>query len=475
MSLLPPSTSPEEYQRLLHKIDALCPYPVPVQTRERWLQSVLKTDPNRVDWHIDRVFRHSGSEIGVLVAAREGSPDPFNRSDREIVAGMLMVYTPTPPTPVMRRGIDLEPIILNMVMSGEWLKDQGWDPQTVRIEKVETPAVMAWEHKGVPYSGNPDVVVRVTPDGERPLVIVIDAKSPGETSENPYDAYAIQVDHYRWGLEKHGIHTDLSAVAQLDLRAWALHVTINDPMSYEKNIRRIADAASFYHEHYLSQGILPEWTAREDMALSEDDPRRVPIEEQSMRFVSAKLLADSFKKVAEDAQKSMLDLLEGEALPKSLELRGPLLKASSSLKEDEDRLAELFVKVTGQAELPQKKVTEETTDWNLVKSVLTAKGVPDTAYMKQSTRFLMPTGKSALAKAFGVLKTSASARSNPMLETVEGMVLDMEDRLSMNAAEATEATGRPEEVHTDQPGQPEHGTPETDVAVPARSRDLAPC
>ncbi len=464
------SISSQKRQHFLDKVGALCPYPVPVQTQERWLNSVLKTDPGRVDWHINRVFSHSGSEIGVLVAAREGSPDPFNRSDREIVGGMLMVYVPTPPTPVMRRGIDLEPVILNMVMSGGWLKDQGWDPQTVRIEKVETPAVMAWEHDGVPYSGNPDIVVRVTPADGQSLVIVIDAKSPGEPSDDPYDAYAIQVDHYRWGLEKHGIHTDLSAVAQLDLQAWALHVTINDPMSYEKNIRRITEAASFYHANYLSLGVLPEWTAREDMALSEDDPRRETIAKHSMRYVSAKVLADGFKKVAEDAQKSMLDLLEGEVLPKSLVLRDSfLLKASSSFKEDEDRLAELFFKVTGQADLPQKEVTEKATDWDIVKSILTAKGVPDAAYMKQSTRFLTPTGKSALALAFGELKTSASIRSDNMLGAVEGMALDMEDRLSLMAL-ATQQ----EEASTGKPARRSRPKADATPTVPAKSRDLSP-
>jgi hypothetical protein len=384
---------------------------------------------------------------------------------------MLMVYAPTPPTPVMRRGIDLEPVILNMVMSGGWLKDQGWDPQTVRVEKVETPAVMAWEHDGVPYSGNPDIVVRVTPADGESLVIVIDAKSPGELAEDPYDAYAIQVDHYRWGLEKHGIHTDLSAVAQLDLQAWALHVTINDPMSYEKNIRRITEAASFYHANYLSLGVLPEWTAREDMALSEDDPRREDVDKHSMRYVSAKVLSDTFKKVAEDAQKSMLDLLEGEVLPKSLVLRdSSLLKASSSFKEDEDRLAELFFKMTGQAELPQKEVTEKATDWDIVKSILTAKGVPDAAYMKQSTRFLTPTGKSALALAFGELKTSASIRSNNMLGAVEGMALDMEDRLSLMAL-ATQQ----EEASTDKPVRRSRPKADATPTVPAKSCDLAPC
>lgn len=191
----------QDRQKLLQHIDALCPYPVPAATREHWLDSVLKTDPDRVMWHINRAFSHSGSEIGVLVAAREGNPDPFNRSDREIVGGMLMVFTPEPPTPVMRRGIDLEPIILNMILAGDWLKDQGFDPRSVRVEKVDTPEVMAWEHDGVPYSGNPDVVVRVVPKTGKPLVIVVDAKAPANVNDVPYDAYAIQVDHYRWGLE----------------------------------------------------------------------------------------------------------------------------------------------------------------------------------------------------------------------------------------------------------------------------------
>lgn len=433
--------SVQDRQKLLQHIDALCPYPVPAATRERWLDSVLKTDPDRAMWHINRAFSHSGSEIGVLVAAREGNPDPFNRSDREIVGGMLMMFTPEPPTPVMRRGIDLEPIILNMILAGDWLKEQGFDPRAVRVEKVDTPEVMAWEHDGVPYSGNPDVVVRVVPKtgkplaGCNPLVIVVDAKAPADISDVPYDAYAIQVDHYRWGLEKHGIHTDLSAVGQLDLSSWKLHLTINDPASYAKNVKRIQEAAGFYHHHYLSKGILPDWTMREVMALSDDDPRRADAEALSMRYLAAKIAADAAKRTAEEAQKAMLDLFERDILPKSLALRDSgMVKASTSEKIDEDRLAALFFKITGQSELPQKQVTQMEPDWDIVKSVLTAQGVPDSAYMKQSTRFLTPTGKSPLAVAFGELKELTARRMDTVLDVVTGMTRDTEERLSLMPA-----------------------------------------
>lgn len=430
-------------QKLLQHIDALCPYPVPAATRERWLDSVLKTDPDRAMWHINRAFSHSGSEIGVLVAAREGNPDPFNRSDREIVGGMLMVFTPEPPTPVMRRGIDLEPIILNMILAGDWLKDQGFDPRAVRVEKVDTPEVMAWEHDGVPYSGNPDVVVRVVPKTGKPLVIVVDAKAPADVKDDPYDAYAIQVDHYRWGLEKHGIHTDLSAIGQLDFSGWKLHLTINDPASYAKNVKRIQEAAGFYHHHYLSKGILPDWTMREVMALSDDDPRRADAEALSMRYLVAKISADAAKRTAEEAQKAMLDLFEGDVLPKSLTLRDSgLVKASTSEKIDEDRLAALFLKITGKSELPQKTVTQKEPDWDVVKSVLTAQGVPDSAYMKQATRFLTPTGKSPSAIVFGELKESTAHRMGTVLEVVTSMTHDAEERLALMPAPEKKETAK---------------------------------
>ncbi|MHB8225003.1 hypothetical protein [Acidithiobacillus sp.] len=446
-------------QKLLQHIDALCPYPVPAATRERWLDSVLKTDPDRAMWHINRAFSHSGSEIGVLVAAREGNPDPFNRSDREIVGGMLMVFTPEPPTPVMRRGIDLEPIILNMILAGDWLKDQGFDPRAVRVEKVDTPEVMAWEHDGVPYSGNPDVVVRVVPKTGKPLVIVVDAKAPADVNDVPYDAYAIQVDHYRWGLEKHGIHTDLSAVGQLDLSGWKLHLTINDPASYAKNVKRIQEAAGFYHHHYLSKGILPDWTMREVMALSDDDPRRTDAEALSMRYLAAKIAADAAKRTAEEAQKAILDLFEGDILPKSLALRDSgLVKASTSEKIDEDRLAALFLKITGKSELPQKPVTQTEPDWDIVKSVLTAQGVPDSAYMKQSTRFLTPTGKSPTAIVFGELKESTAYRMATVLEAVASMTRDAEDQLAlMPVPEKKETAKRAAKAKPDE--QPTAGRP----------------
>lgn len=421
----------QNHQKLLQHIDALCPYPVPAATREHWLDSVLKTDPSRVMWHINRVFSHSGSEIGVLIAAREGNPDPFNRSAREIVGGMLMAFKPEPPTPVMQRGIDLEPIILKMILSGDWLKDQGFDPGTVRVEKVETPQVMTWEHNGVPYSGNPDVVVRLIPETGKPMVVVIDAKAPGVTSDDPYDAYGIQVDHYRWGLEKHGIHTDLSAIGQLDLSTWSLYVTINDPASYARNVGRIQNAAEFYHKNYLSQGILPDWETREIMVLSDDDPRKDESDALSLRYLAAKIAADAAAAAADDAKNTMMDLFEGEKLPKSLALRGSgMVKASSSDKIDEDRLSALFLKLTGQPDIPQKTVTKTEPDWDTVKSVLTAQGVPDSAWTKQSTRFLTPVGKSPTAIAFGELKEITAQRMNTVLEVVKSMALDTEVRLS---------------------------------------------
>lgn len=197
-------------------------------------------------------------------------------------------------------------------------------------------------------------------------------------------------------------------------------------------MKRIQEAAGFYHHHYLSKGILPDWTMREVMALSDDDPRRTDAEALSMRYLAAKIAADAAKRTAEEAQKAILDLFEGDILPKSLALRDSgLVKASTSEKIDEDRLATLFFKITGKSELPQKQVTQTEPDWDIVKSVLTAQGVPDSAYMKQSTRFLTPTGKSPSAIMFGELKESTAYRMDTVLEVVASMTRDAEDRLAL--------------------------------------------
>ncbi len=405
-----------------------CPFPVPDERKQQWLERVARQDPNRLLWHIQRLWHFSGTKVGPLIAEREGTSDPFNRCAREVIGEMLMVYPPSPPTPQMQRGIEMEPLILQKILGGEWLREHGMDPARVRIEKVDAPSSMIWEHNGVSYSGNPDIIVRLRfNDGRAPMVVVMDAKAPASAKDTPYDAYGLQVDHYRWGCRLKGLETTHSAIAQMDYGNWRLQVDFIDPSAFTDNVHRIQQACEYYHREYLVAGNLPDWPERAVYEIPEGDMRQ-RVEEAAKGYLVTKVLIDNLYRKADAYKESLQEMLEGEPLPKKLDLLpSGLLMASTSRKIDEESAASWYRKLTGQ-EVPKRVVQKEEPDWDLVTSVLVSNGVPPEQYESPVSRFLLPTGRSPLAKEVADLKSQCGLRLNSVLDAVWQEVQEMDQR-----------------------------------------------
>ncbi|MFA0648521.1 hypothetical protein AB4620_23395, partial [Vibrio cyclitrophicus] len=55
-------------RHLEFEISQLPQYPYLKQENiDRWIDDVIKLDPSRAIWHVDRLFRIGGSEIGPLL------------------------------------------------------------------------------------------------------------------------------------------------------------------------------------------------------------------------------------------------------------------------------------------------------------------------------------------------------------------------------------------------------------------------
>lgn len=383
----------------LRKMLDECPYPVPPERKDAWLETVCQIDPKRVEWHIQRAWYFSGTRVGPLVAEMEGDADKFNRCARETLAEMLLVYPPEKPTPAMKRGIALEPMILDMIQEGSWLADMNLDPQKVRVELIDLPGKMIWQKNGVPYAGNPDAVVKLHfDDGRKPVIMVIDAKAPAETEEVPAEAYQLQTDFYRWGMkEAFGIRADLSAIAQLNYQKWQLHVTVNDPTTYAANVHRMQRACEFYHQNYLQQGILPDWPKHEIFDITGEEKEEA--EKLAIEFSVYKILSDVIKKFADESKTKLNNLVEGAVLPpkaKILPRESGILQIGGSMKTDEEILDRIWSQHFPGEEFPKKKVTEVVLDYEAAESRLVALGVPDVQWKRFSPRITQPGGKSAI-------------------------------------------------------------------------------
>lgn len=84
----------------------------------RWIDHVISIDPDRATWHMDRLFRFGGSEIGPLTQSYYNqladtlSEQKFSHSTDIDIFNLKMLKTlPGSPNAAMRRGTRFEPVI----------------------------------------------------------------------------------------------------------------------------------------------------------------------------------------------------------------------------------------------------------------------------------------------------------------------------------------------------------------------------
>lgn len=82
---------------------------IPDEVAERWIDGIVKQDPERAVWHAWRAYGIGGSEIGELVAQAVGLPATYNTLE-EISKAKLLLTLPSRENIHMARGTAMEPL-----------------------------------------------------------------------------------------------------------------------------------------------------------------------------------------------------------------------------------------------------------------------------------------------------------------------------------------------------------------------------
>ncbi len=153
-------------------------------TIQTWFSAVSKNDPNRMQWHLDRLRGIGGFEIGTVVAELAGRASPFPDANiNRIVSAKLMKVAPYLPNADMQRGNLYEPFARD-----HFLRTFGVEALIIsNVSEAQRAA------DGVPFwlrVNMDDVVMNAAG-----AIGVVDYKSPAKVKETVAFEYRAQL-HY---------------------------------------------------------------------------------------------------------------------------------------------------------------------------------------------------------------------------------------------------------------------------------------
>lgn len=124
---------------------------IPDEVAERWIQGIIKRDPDRAVWHAERAKGIGGSEIGELVLHASGNRTTYSTLE-EISRQKLLLDLPTRENIYMARGTGMEP-----------LAEKTYRTITGHKSILDRPDIQEGFAQGHPLHswlvGNPDEVV----------------------------------------------------------------------------------------------------------------------------------------------------------------------------------------------------------------------------------------------------------------------------------------------------------------------------
>lgn len=373
---LNPAIPPEDAARWMATLRKH-PVGVPEQRLVTWLNRIYDREPERVDWHIKRSWACTATRVGVLVADYENGDTPFMTTARDVISDMLLLTTPFGATHHMRRGIQMEEMIRQMFLSGEWLEEFGISQDTpiVRItdEVLTHGALDHWQDAGVVYSGSPDDIVMIG-NGR----FVVDYKAP----TRPHNAedeqqYALQLDHNRYGIEQQtGLTLTGGLLVQLDWQNWKLVVTANDPAQYPTNIRRIQEACSNYWFNNVMKDTLPPLIEKTAHKIDDSSEKGRELRDLGYKFFVSKILVDKMTTEVNAAKaeiQAMINDPQLSGLPPVV-LAGPDGGLKISLKPDFDEDAIREAAMAREIELPTTEVQTNKPNLGKIKDLLALAG-----------------------------------------------------------------------------------------------------
>lgn len=317
---------------------------------EKWVDAVLRVDPERLPWHIKRTYGFGGSEVGVLVAERNGISDPFD-SARNICAGKLLMANPSDPIPAMERGQYMEDVIAKVFMDKNKEFGAIRDEEAMRVMSTAI-GMREWQN------GSPDDVVLMGKGANRKRFI-IDYKAPGESGYELKGVpmrYAAQVHHYGMIAEKCNIDVDGYLIVAIDYKAW--HLEMNKVPYDPSLVEKILESGDYYWNEFILQDRLPDYGRKQQFDKTELSELE-EIESLAMSFLVNKRLADMGYQESKKAQAKLASMLSKTRIGDSkLPLVGGLLEISAKPKFDVDTAVEALGEAVDEARKPDWAVEE---------------------------------------------------------------------------------------------------------------------
>ncbi len=223
---------------------------------EPWLAQVYRMEPDRLFWHINRLFGIGGSEIGTLVAATEGTFS-FN-SPEAIWDQKLLRAAPRPPMPDAQRGIYLEAEI-----GRAFLRATNGTRDDAALQALsELPPDP--DHPWIGPNLNPDDIVKISAN-DMTVRQLVDYKAPRGSAAFSYAKkgcpleYSCQLHLYNYrcnALKALGMEVDSMALVPFSCDEWRPY-TIPVPFDADLTAKLLHVGDEFWNHNVLC-GIRPQ-------------------------------------------------------------------------------------------------------------------------------------------------------------------------------------------------------------------------
>ncbi|MEZ9699631.1 hypothetical protein AB4455_19460 [Vibrio sp. 10N.261.46.E12] len=268
----------------------------------RWIDHVLSVEPERATWHMDRLFRFGGSEIGPLTQsyynqlAETLSEQKFSHSTDIDIFNLKMLKTlPASPNAAMRRGTRFEPIIHEVKREELEAKYSVVRERPDLVDKIRNANLAMFEWARVQV----DAIWEC--DGQ---LFLYDYKFPSEDGlvslkyQEPV-MYSSQVTIGRMVARELGIEIDKTIVAPYSVQTDSFHdIDIEFNSDFEADIMHVGQT----RYDLLKQGKYPAPPIPKHQIRSSSeipsDMKRAMVEASLLRILSKQVAVEASKQEA---------------------------------------------------------------------------------------------------------------------------------------------------------------------------------
>lgn len=424
------STPIERVAELKARIATLPQYRFLDEVRiNRWLNFILKVEPARVEWHIDRLRGFGGSEMGVIAGPMWNEFNPF-RSPMDVFQDKMMIKLPDGPSGDTRRGTFMEDTIRD-IFRAKYDAVEMTDELKL-IAKFSDP-----KHPWL--VGNPDDLVRI---GDK--TYMVDYKCPRPGFKEKYDKHGISFDyftqlhHYTLIARKQKVPVDGLLLCSFDMVTW--DVDVRGVEMKEAMFDVIITAGDWLYFEHILKNTPPKISFAPKVLISDTNERGAKLrdlldqaaifssiancayaKDKEVKAEMALLLADQRFGDVKQVHGLMEIVPKTELVP---ELAVQQLEQLGYVPEDflldgGEVNTEKLLALATKAELDIDSCMDKKLDPELVKHVLEMNGIPETSYTEETYRI-------------GLTKSKSPSVKKP-LDTLKGVAKDLvEDFLKRN-------------------------------------------